>query len=290
MKVEIDIEAVMPDDDVPIERLRPFNTADWFSQPIRRDSCMAVKAGEEIYLRGQTGATLDGSQMIGEGHSVHAAHQQAHQIMENASRLLGEAGASLDDVCKLKVYIGDRAYREAVYQAIGAHFGDTHPCSTGLIVRGFARPQILCELDMSVTLNNGQPHQRIRPFATRQWYRDGQDLRCKFSMATRAGNRVYLRGQTGMTLDGEFVGHGSAGAQANQAMLNVKQVLQEAGASMSEVCRISTYIKDRAHRHCVYRAIGEHMRGVYPVGTGLIVNGFANPDILVEVDVEAVIS
>jgi enamine deaminase RidA (YjgF/YER057c/UK114 family) len=227
--------------------------------------------------------------MVGLGRTPEDAAAQADQAMQNARQLLAEAGASLDEVCKLRVYIGDRAYREPVYQALGRHFGDVHPCSTGLIMRGFARPEILFEIDMAIALAKGTPHQRLRQFETRQQYKDGQDLRCKFCMAVRAGERIYLRGQTGSTLDGDFVGYGDAAAQATQAMENIKVLLAEAGSSLNDVCKVTTYIADRAYREAVYQVVGRYLRGVFPVGTGLIVDGFASPRILVEIDVDAVV-
>ncbi|MCZ6842689.1 MAG: Rid family hydrolase, partial [SAR324 cluster bacterium] len=96
-------------------------------------------------------------------------------------------------------------------------------------------------------------------------------------------------GQTGTTLDNEFVGYGDAAAQAGQAMKNVKVLLAEAGASLNDICKITTYISDRAYREDVYQTVGRHLQGVFPVGTGLIVDGFASPRILVEIDVDAVI-
>jgi enamine deaminase RidA (YjgF/YER057c/UK114 family) len=288
MKVEIDIEASIPQATAH-QRWRPFNTRQWFNQDIDRDSCMVIRTDEEIYLRGQTGAALDGSHMVGLGRTPEDAAAQADQAMHNAQRLLAEAGSSLEEVCKLRVYIGDRAYREPVYQVLGRHLGDVHPCSTGLIMRGFARPEILFEIDLAVALAHGTPHQRLRRFETSQQYKDGQDLRCKFCMAVRAGDRIYLRGQTGSTLDGEFVGYGDAAAQADQAMQNVKVLLEEAGASLNDICKITIYIADRAYREPVYQVVGQYLQGVFPVGTGLIVDGFANPRILVEIDIDAVV-
>lgn len=288
MKMEIDVDAVIPQSGQH-QRFRTFNTRNWFNQSIDRESCMVIRTDDEIYLRGQTGATLDGSRMLGLGRTPDDAAAQADQALQNATQLLEEAGSSLDEVCKLRVYIGDRAYREPVYQVLGRHFGDVHPCSTGLIMRGFARPEILCEIDMAVALSHGTPHQRVRKFETRTQYKDGQDLRCKFAMAVRAGDRIYLRGQTGSTLDGDFVGYGDAAAQADQAMRNITTLLEEAGGSLNDMCKITTYIADRAYREPVYQVIGQHVRGVFPVGTGLIVDGFANPRILVEIDVEAMV-
>jgi enamine deaminase RidA (YjgF/YER057c/UK114 family) len=288
MKVEIDIDAVIPRA-AAHQRFRTFNTRNWFGQTIDRDSCMVIRTDDELYVRGQTGAALDGSLMVGLGRMPEDAAAQADQAMTNAKILIEEAGGSLDEVCKLRVYIGDRAYREPVYQVLGQHFGDVHPCSTGLIMRGFARPEILFEIDMAVALAQGRPHQRLRRFETRQQYQDGQDLRCKFAMAVRAGDRIYLRGQTGSTLDGGFMGYGDAGAQAAQAMQNIKILLEEAGASLDDICKVTIYLADRAYREPVYQVVGRVLKGVFPVGTGLIVDGFANPRILVEIDVEAVV-
>jgi enamine deaminase RidA (YjgF/YER057c/UK114 family) len=289
MKVELDLEAVIPGADGH-KKFRLLNTGDWFGQSgINRESCMAINTGDEIYLRGQTGCELDGSTMYGLGFTPEDAAAQADQSMKNARELLEEAGSSFDDVCKTRIYIGDRAYREPVYQAIGKHFGDTHPCSTGLIVRGFARPEIVFEIDMAVTLSKGTPHQRLRKFHTDEAYKDGQKLGTRFCKAVRAGDRVYLRGQTGNSLDGEFVGYGDAGAQADQAMKNIATLLEEAGASLDDVCKVTTYITHRAHREAVYQTVGGHLKGVFPCGTGLIVDGLASPHLLVEVDVDAVI-
>lgn len=288
MKVELDIEAEIPSPGSTHQKFRAFNTGNWFNQNIDRDSCMVIRTDNDLYLRGQTGATLDARSMVGTGYRVEDAGAQAAQAMRNAKVLLQEAGSSLEDICKLRVYIADRAYREAVYQAIGEHFGDVHPCSTGLIMRGFARPGILCEIDMAGTL--GGPHQRFRKFTTAQQYRDGQDLRCKFSMAVRAGNRIYLRGQTGTTLEGEPIGDGDAAAQTEQAMRNIETLLGEVGATLNDICKVTTYIGDRAYRDDVYNVMGQWLRGVHPVGTGLIVDGFAAPHLLVEIDVEAVVS
>ena len=287
MKVELDIDAVIPETGSHT-KIRTFDTGDWFGQSsLRRSSCWAVRANNEIYLRGLTGAAMDGSMMYGLGGTPEDAAAQADQAMKNARVLVEEADGSFDDICKLRVYIGDRAYREAVYQVLGKHLGDTYPCSTGLIVPGFARPEILFEIDMAIDLVDAAPHQRIRKFHTDTEYKDGQKLGTKFCKAVRAGNRIYLRGQTGTSLDGEFVGPGDAGAQADQAMKNITTLLEEAGGSINDVCRITTYIAHRHHRDEVYQATGRHLKGVYPVGTGLIVGGFAKPNLLVEIDVEA---
>jgi enamine deaminase RidA (YjgF/YER057c/UK114 family) len=72
-------------------------------------------------------------------------------------------------------------------------------------------------------------------------------------------------------------------------MKNVKVLLEEAGAKMEHICKITTYITDRAYREPVYQVVGRHLGDIAPVGTGLIVNGLALPEMLVEIDIDAVI-
>ncbi|MBM3583823.1 MAG: RidA family protein [Alphaproteobacteria bacterium] len=131
-------------------------------------------------------------------------------------------------------------------------------------------------------------HQRFRKFNTKQTYPE-QKLDNDLCMAVRAGNQVFLRGQVGQSLDGQMVGIGDPAAQADQAMRNVKQLLEEAGSKLEHICKITVYITDRAYREPVYQTIGKWLKGVYPCSTGLIVNGLARPEWVMEIDVAAVI-
>src|SRR5258708_16527190 len=100
-------------------------------------------------------------------------------------------------------------------------------------------------------------HQRLRKFNTSTVY-DGGKVANDMCMVVRAGNIVFLRGQTGFDLDNKFVGKGDAAAQADQAMKNVKVLLEEAGAKMAHICKITTYITDRAYRDPLYNLVRTH--------------------------------
>lgn len=131
-------------------------------------------------------------------------------------------------------------------------------------------------------------HTRIRKFNTGDTYPD-QSLDNDLCQAVRAGNTVYLRGQVGSDFDGNTIGAGDPAAQAEQAMKNVRQLLEEAGAELGDVVKIVVYITDAAWREPVYRVIGRWLKGVFPVSTGLIVDGLARPEWVMEIDVTAVI-
>jgi enamine deaminase RidA (YjgF/YER057c/UK114 family) len=116
------------------------------------------------------------------------------------------------------------------------------------------------------------------------------DLDFRVSRAVRAGNQVFLQGQTGYGLDGDtFVGRGDPAAQAENAMTCVKVLLEEAGARMEDICKITTYVTEPSYRKLVYPVIARHLKGVNPVSTGLIVKALAEPYVDFEIDVFAVI-
>lgn len=131
-------------------------------------------------------------------------------------------------------------------------------------------------------------HIRLRKFNTRDWYPD-QEIDNDLCMVVRAGRRIFLRGQTGFDLEGNFHGAGDPALQTEVAMRCVKQLLEEAGSRLEHICKTTVYITDRADRGPVYRTLGRWLRGVFPCSTGLIVNGLARPEMRVEIDVEAVI-
>jgi enamine deaminase RidA (YjgF/YER057c/UK114 family) len=127
-------------------RIRPFNTRDTYpDQKLDNDLAQAVVAGDLVFLRGQVGQDLDTAQSVGIGDPA----AQAEQAMRNIEMLLGEAGARLEEICKIVIYLTDIAYREPVYQVVGRWLRGVHPVSTGLVVSALARPEWLVEIDVT---------------------------------------------------------------------------------------------------------------------------------------------
>ncbi|PYM68378.1 MAG: enamine deaminase RidA, partial [Candidatus Rokuibacteriota bacterium] len=97
------------------------------------------------------------------------------------------------------------------------------------------------------------PKQFIRKFDASTYKHGARGI---YSMAIRTrGDYVFLRGQTGFDLDGNFVGKGDPGAQAEQASRNIKQLMEEAGGSIKDVCKLTVYVTDVSYRPAVYRMI-----------------------------------
>lgn len=133
-------------------------------------------------------------------------------------------------------------------------------------------------------------HTRIRPFNTRDTYPEqalDNDL-CQAVVAR--GATVFVRGQIGQDLNtSESVAIGDAAGQAEQAMSNIKTLLEEAGSKLEHICKITIYLVDPRYREAVYRTVGRWLKGVHPVSTGIVVSALARPEWLVEIDAIAVI-
>ena len=130
-------------------------------------------------------------------------------------------------------------------------------------------------------------HTRIRPFNTRDTYPE-QKLDNDLCQAVIAGRMIYLRGQVAQDLDtSASVAIGDAAGQAEQVMKNIDQLLRECGASLEHICKVTVYVTDIRYRQTVYQVLGQWMKGVFPVFTGLVVVALARPEWLVEVDVIA---
>jgi enamine deaminase RidA (YjgF/YER057c/UK114 family) len=131
-------------------------------------------------------------------------------------------------------------------------------------------------------------HRRIRPFNTADSYPE-QHIANDLCQAVVAGSTVYLRGQVAQDMQtGESVAIGDPAGQARKVMDNIELLLGEAGARLEHIVTCDVYLTDIRHREPVYRVLGERMQGVYPCFTGLVVQGLARPEWLVEVTAVAV--
>jgi len=134
-------------------------------------------------------------------------------------------------------------------------------------------------------------HKRIRKFNTKDTYPEqnlNNDL-CQ-AVVTEGGKTVWMRGQCPQNLDdGSNIASMDPAEQTHKVMKNIKQLIEETGGTMNHLVKIVVYITDIKNREVIYQVIGEYIKGVYPVSTGLVVERLARPEWLVEIDATAVI-
>lgn len=111
-----------------------------------------------------------------------------------------------------------------------------------------------------------------------------------YSRAVRVGNQVAVSGTAPVGEDGETVAIGDPYAQMKRCIEIVEKALNEAGASLEDVVRTRVFVTDISHWEAIGRAHGEAFGDIMPASAMVEVSGLIDPDMLVEIEADAIIS
>ena len=110
-----------------------------------------------------------------------------------------------------------------------------------------------------------------------------------YSRAVRVGNQIFVTGTTATGDNGELTGIGDAYAQAMRVFANIESVLKRAGAEMKHVVRTRMFVTDISRWEEIGRAHHEYFHDIMPAATMVEVSRLIHPDMLIEVEVDAVV-
>jgi enamine deaminase RidA (YjgF/YER057c/UK114 family) len=110
-----------------------------------------------------------------------------------------------------------------------------------------------------------------------------------YSRAVKIGNQIWVSGTTATDANGNIVGKGDPSAQTRQIIANITSALAAAGARLSDVVRTRIFVTDMNQWEAIGRAHGEAFGDIRPAATMVEVRRLIDPDLLVEIEVEAIL-
>jgi enamine deaminase RidA (YjgF/YER057c/UK114 family) len=236
----------------------------------------ALRVGDTVLQSGTTAIDRQGN-VRGEGDVA----RQVEAIMKIAEWSMGKAGGRLDDVVRSRIYVTDIAVADPAARAIARHLRNARPASTLVKVNGLARPTQLIEIEMDAVDGAGTAAQRIS---------SGGPLEeiYAYSRALRVGDRVFISGSTALRTGG-IEGPGDMYRQTRATMDTILKALADAGGVPGDLVYTKTYLTDLGKAADYTRAFVEALGDVRPVSTLLGSPALVHPDLLVEIEAEAVL-
>jgi len=237
----------------------------------------ALRVGDTVLQSGTTAIDRQGN-VRSEGDVA----GQVDAIMRIAEWSMGQAGGRLADAVRSRIYVTDLAVAERAARAVARYFKDARPAATLVQVSRLARPSQLIEIEIDAVDGAVNAARRIS---------SGRSIEDEFaySRALRVGDRVFISGTTALNARGLVEAPGDMYRQTRATMDTIFGALDQAGGVPGDIVYTKTYLTDVGKYADYTRAWLEALGDVRPVSTLLGIPGLLRPEMLIEVEAEAVI-
>jgi enamine deaminase RidA (YjgF/YER057c/UK114 family) len=257
--------------------LRRVNVSSGRPQEALAHYSRAVRVGDTVLQAGTT--ALDrGGNVRGAGDIV----KQVDTIFAIAEWSLARAGGRLDDVVRNRMYVTDMSVADEAVRAVAKRFRDARPAATLVQVSGLARPEQLIEIELEAVDDAGKAATRVSSGrSTEEQY--------AYSRALRIGDRVLISGSTALNARGVVEAPGDLYRQTRSALDTIFAALDEAGGTPGDLVYTKTFFTDLSRTPDYTRAWLEAFGDVRPTSTTLGIPALLRPEMLVEIEAEAII-
>jgi enamine deaminase RidA (YjgF/YER057c/UK114 family) len=237
----------------------------------------AVRVGDTVLQAGTTAIDRKG-----DVRGVGDVAKQVEAILAIAEWSMGKAGGRLDDVVRSRIYVTDMKVADDAARAIARRFRDVRPASTLVEVRGLARPEQLVEIEFDAVDGAGKSARRIA---------SGRSIEDQYaySRALCVGDRVFISGSTALNARGGIDGPGDMYRQTRSTLDTIFAALAEAGGTPADLVYTKSFFSDLSHMADYTRAWLEAFGDVRPTSTTLGIPALLRPEMLVEIEAEAII-
>ena len=237
----------------------------------------ALRVGDTVLQAGTTSIDRDGK-VRGQGDAA----AQVDAIFAIAEWAMAKAGGRLDDVVRGRIYVTDIAVADAAARAIARRLRTARPASTLVQVAGLARPEMLVEIELEAVDGAASTAQRIG---------SGRKIEddYAYSRALRVGDRVYISGSTALNARGTVDGPGDMYTQTRATLDTIFKALAEAGGTPADIVYTKSWFTDTSKMADYTRAWLEAFGDGRPTSTTLGTPGLIRPEMLIEIEAEAVI-
>ena len=237
----------------------------------------ALRVGDTVLQAGTTAIDRRG-QVRGVGDAA----RQAEAIMTIAEWSMGKAGGRLDDVVRSRIYVTDMAIADAAFSVVARHFRDARPATTLVQVSALAQPEQLVEIELDAVDGAARTARRIssgRP--TEEQY--------AYSRAVRVGDRVFLSGSSALNDKGTVDAPGDVYGQTRATLETLLSALEKAGGTRDDLVYTKSFLTSAAAAADYTRAWVDTLGEVRPSSTLVIIPALLRPEMLVEIEAEAVV-
>jgi len=237
----------------------------------------ALRVGDTVLQAGTTALDRAG-EVRGKGDVA----AQVDAIMKIAAWSMGKAGGRLADVVRNRMYVTDMAVGDAAARAAARYFRDARPAATLVQVTGLNRPEMLIEIELDAVDGAGASATRVS---------SGRPTEHEYSYcrALRMGDRVFISGTTTLNASGQVEAPGDMYRQTRTVMDTIFRALAEAGGVPGDLVYTKSYLTDLGQADGYTRALVEALGDVRPVSTLLAIPALLRPEMLVEIEAEAII-